>query len=131
MTEQKKIRKIASDICLVKQNCNDVCNPTESCSAYKHAKKAVDAGYSPKPEMTETCPFCAELAFSKDNEEYHQKCRPTADSKLEYTAALVSRRYYNDYPTGQVTGYGHTLNYCPVCGKLLMEAKYEPKNDNC
>ena len=53
MTDQEKIRRLAKDLCLVKECCNDVCNPEECCAAYKHAKKAVDAGYSPKPELTD------------------------------------------------------------------------------
>lgn len=129
MTEQEKIRKIASDICIVKHNCNDVCNPEECCAAYRHAKKAVEAGYSPKPEMTDSCPFCAALANHKDNDEYYrQRRRNSEDYVHEYTAALVGQTYYDGYPTGKVTSYNYVLNYCPECGKLLMEAKYESKN---
>lgn len=131
MTDQEKIRKLAKDLCLVKESCNDVCNPEECCAAYKHAKKAVEAGYSPKPEMTDTCPFCAELANTKDNAEYYwQRRRSSEDYVYEYTAALVSHLYYRGEPTGKVTSYNYTLNYCPECGKLLMEAKYEPEDHN-
>lgn len=99
--------------------------------AYKHAKKAVEAGYSPKPEMTDTCPFCSELANTKDNAEYYrQRRRSSEDYVYEYTAALVSHLYYRGEPTGKVTNYNYTLNYCPECGKLLMEAKYEPEDHN-
>lgn len=130
MKEQEKIRKIASDICLVKHNCNDVCNPSECCAAYRHAKKAVEAGYSPKPEMTDPCPFCAYLANTKDNNEYYrQRRRSSADYVQEYTAALVSQLYYEGYPTGKVTSYNYTLNFCPECGKLLAEPKVEEKED--
>lgn len=131
MTDQDKIRKIASDICLVKQNCNDVCNPTESCAAYKHARKAVEAGYSPKLEMTDSCPFCANLANNKDNDEYYRnRRRRSAEYAYEYTVALVSQTYFEGYTTGRLTSYDHTLNFCPVCGKLLLEPKYEPKVSN-
>ena len=131
MTDQEKIRKLAKDLCLVKENCNDVCNPKECCAAYKHAKKAVEAGYSPKPEMTDSCQFCAELADTKDNAEYYrQRRRNSGDYVDEYTAALVSQSYYKGEPTGRVTSYNHTLNYCPKCGKLLMEAKYESEDNN-
>ena len=119
MTEQEKIKRLAKDLCLVKGNCNDICNPEECCAAYKHAKKAVEAGYSPKPELTDQCPFCLELAKSKDNAEYYR--RPNDTSVHEYTAALVSQTYYDGYPSGRVTSYNHPLNFCPVCGKLLME----------
>ena len=131
MTDQEKIRKLAKDLCLVKENCNDVCNTKECCAAYKHAKKAVEAGYSPKPEMTDSCQFCAELADTKDNAEYYrQRRRNSGDYVDEYTAALVSQSYYKGEPTGRVTSYNHTLNYCPECGKLLMEAKYESEDNN-
>ena len=132
MNEEEKIRKIARDICLVKQNCNDVCNPTENCAAYKHAKKAVEAGYSPKPELTDTCCFCADLAEHKDNDEYYRQRRQRSEAYAhEYTSALVSQTYFEGDLTGRVTSFNHALNYCPECGKLLMEARYEPKDDNC
>lgn len=130
MTEQEKNKRLAKNLCLVKESCNDVCSPDECCAAYKHAKKAVEAGYSPKPEMTDICSFCAELAKIKDNDEYYKNSRPNSTTVNEYTAALVSRSYYNDYPCGKVTSYGYSLNYCPECGKLLMEAKYEPEDHN-
>ena len=125
MTEQEKIKRLAQDLCLVKENCNDICNPEVCCAAYKHAKKAVEAGYSPKPELTDQCPFCAELAKYKDNAEYYR--RPNDTSVHEYTAALVSQTYYEGYPSGRVTSYNHPLNFCPVCGKLLMEPTIEEK----
>jgi len=125
MTEQEKIKRLAKDLCLVKENCNDICNPEECCAAYKHAKKAVEAGYSPKPELTDQCPFCLELAKSKDNAEYYR--RPNDTSVHEYTAALVSQTYYDGYPSGRVTSYNHPLNFCPVCGKILMEPTIDDK----
>ena len=125
MTDQEKIKSLAKDLCLVKGNCNDICNPEECCAAYKHAKKAVEAGYSPKPELTEQCPFCLELAKNKDNSEYYR--RPNDTSVHEYTAALVSQTYYAGYPSGRVTSYNHPLNFCPVCGKILMEPTIDDK----
>jgi len=131
MTEQEKIRKIAADICLLKHNCNDVCNPLENCQAYKHARKAVEAGYSPKPELNDSCPFCADLSDHKDNDEYYRNRRRNSDDYVhEYTAALVSQTYYEGDLTGRVTSYNYTLNYCPECGRLLMEPKYEPKESD-
>lgn len=131
MTEREKIKKLANDLCLVKESCNDVCNPEECCAAYKHAKKAVEAGYSPKPEMTDICPFCAELAKTKDDAEYYRQRRRNSDDYVyEYTAALVSQTYYDGYPTGKVTSYNHTLNYCPECGKLLLEPLFETKESD-
>ena len=77
------------------------------------------------------CSFCATLANHKDNDEYYRNRRRNSDGYVyEYTAALVSQTYYEGYPTGKVTSYNYTLNYCPECGKLLMEAKYEPEDHN-
>ena len=49
MEKQQKILEMAKDICRVKLNCNDVCNPISACDALKYAERAVEAGYS-KPE---------------------------------------------------------------------------------
>lgn len=44
--KQQKILEMAKDICRVKLNCNDVCNPISACDALKYAERAVEAGYS-------------------------------------------------------------------------------------
>lgn len=46
MDKQKRILEMAKDICRVKLNCNDVCNPISACDALKYAERAVEAGYS-------------------------------------------------------------------------------------
>lgn len=43
--KQQKILQMAKDICRVKLNCNDVCNPISACDALKYAERAVEAGY--------------------------------------------------------------------------------------
>lgn len=43
--KQQKILEMAKDICRVKLNCNDVCNPISACDALKYAERAVEAGY--------------------------------------------------------------------------------------
>ena len=43
--KQQKILDMAKDICRVKLNCNDVCNPISACDALKYAERAVEAGY--------------------------------------------------------------------------------------
>ena len=51
MTEkQKNILDMTKDICRVKLNCNDVCNPISACDALKYAERAVEAGYSKQSE---------------------------------------------------------------------------------
>lgn len=46
MEKQQKILEMAKDICRVKLNCNDVCNPISACDALRYAERAVEAGYS-------------------------------------------------------------------------------------
>jgi hypothetical protein len=50
MEKQQKIVEMAKDICRVKLNCNDVCNPVSACDALKYAERAVEAGYSKIPD---------------------------------------------------------------------------------
>ena len=45
MEKQQKILDMAKDICRVKLNCNDVCNPISACDALKYAERAYEAGY--------------------------------------------------------------------------------------
>lgn len=52
MEKQQKILEMAKDICRVKLNCNDVCNPISACDALKYAERAVEAGYSKQSEGT-------------------------------------------------------------------------------
>ena len=51
MTDQEKINKMAEDICRVKHNCNDACNPINSCMAFKYSKRAYEAGYRLQTEV--------------------------------------------------------------------------------
>lgn len=46
MDKQQQVLEMAKDICRVKLNCNDVCNPISACDALKYAERAVEAGYS-------------------------------------------------------------------------------------
>lgn len=45
MEKQQKILEMAKDICRVKLNCNDVCNPISACDALKYAERAYEEGY--------------------------------------------------------------------------------------
>ena len=45
MSKDIKIKEIAKDICLVKQSCNDVCNPEDCCQALKYAERAYEEKY--------------------------------------------------------------------------------------
>lgn len=44
------VNKMAKDFCLVKANCNDVCNPADCCQALKYAEKAYEEGYRKQSE---------------------------------------------------------------------------------
>ena len=45
MSREKQIEEMARDICRVKQSCNDVCHPINSCRALKYAERFYNAGY--------------------------------------------------------------------------------------
>ena len=51
MSKDKKIEKMARDICCVKQNCNDVCHPINSCRALKYAERFYNAGYRKQSDV--------------------------------------------------------------------------------
>jgi hypothetical protein len=50
MDKQQQVLEMAKDICRVKLNCNDVCNPISACDALKYAERAVEAGYQKQIE---------------------------------------------------------------------------------
>lgn len=45
MSREKQIEEMSADICRLKHNCNDVCNPINTCNAFKYARRAYEAGY--------------------------------------------------------------------------------------
>lgn len=45
MSREKQIEEMSADICRLKHNCNDVCNPINTCNALKYARRAYEAGY--------------------------------------------------------------------------------------
>lgn len=51
MDKQQQVLEMAKDICRVKLNCNDVCNPISACDALKYAERAVEAGYIKRTEL--------------------------------------------------------------------------------
>lgn len=59
MTEkQMKILEMTKDICRVKHNCNDPCNPISACDALKYAERAVEAGYVKVVRCKECVNYC-------------------------------------------------------------------------
>lgn len=80
--KQQKILQMAKDICRVKLNCNDVCNPISACDALKYAERAVEAGYSKQSEGTNlsdypslfecsVCHWCDGDTYTGDSSEYN------------------------------------------------------------
>lgn len=65
------------------------------------------------------CTFCETLKKQKEDREYFR--RDSDKSVTKYTAALVEGSYIDDWQIGQFTHYGFGLNFCPVCGRTLME----------
>lgn len=55
MEKQKFVLEMAKDICRVKLNCNDVCNPISACDALKYAERAVEAEYCATCPSTDFC----------------------------------------------------------------------------
>lgn len=53
MDKQQQVLEMAKDICRVKLNCNDVCNPISACDALKYAERAVEAGYCKRTELVQ------------------------------------------------------------------------------
>lgn len=51
MEKQQQIVEMAKDICRVKLNCNDVCNPVSACDALRYAERAVEAGYCKREDL--------------------------------------------------------------------------------
>ena len=71
------------------------------------------------------CAFCKELENLKEEDKYYEeegekkrKSNIEFYSK-EYNVALVSNSFYRGEPTGKISYYGHTLCYCPTCGKKI------------
>lgn len=126
MSDSKEILQMASDICLVKHNCNDVCNPTESCAALKFARKAVEKGYKndDPTQPHKTCSFCSELAEQRDLCSYHKRKRKMDDGALTtYSTALVQETFLNGDRVSKLTSHGYALNFCPECGRSLLSDK--------
>lgn len=121
MNDSKEVLQMASDICLVKHNCNDVCNPIDSCAALKYARKAVENGYKMDDQSNKTCSFCCELTEQRDLCSYHRQKRNRDDGSLtSYSAALVSETFLNGDRVSKLTTHGFALNFCPECGRSLL-----------
>lgn len=74
------------------------------------------------------CPFCEELAKTKDVCKYYK--RKNDRSVTVYNAALVTDTYTEDmeYRTGRMVGNVMDLIFCPVCGKRLA-SKCSPEKE--
>ena len=64
------------------------------------------------------CPFCTELEKAKADADYYRRSERSTE---KYSVALVNQGYWDGYPSGRLTNYGHELNFCPTCGKPLPD----------
>lgn len=64
-----------------------------------------------------SCRFCEELKKAKEIAEEYAK----DDYRDGYEVAIVHKKYYMFFDGEEVVGRtvldGHTLNFCPTCGK--------------
>ena len=95
--KQQKILDMAKDICRVKLNCNDVCNPISACDALRYAERAVEAGYV---KQSEGHWISAEEAKLMDRFD------------LAYTCSVCG---HCDWDCTE----SETFNFCPNCGAKM------------
>jgi hypothetical protein len=97
MEKQQKIVEMAKDICRVKLNCNDVCNPVSACDALKYAERAVEAGYV-KQRVGE---WKKEFKYSQGWLDIYTLTCPECGTQVEFiTKGDIIKRH----------------KYCSVCG---------------
>lgn len=90
MTEkQQRIVEMAKDICRVKLNCNDVCNPISACDALKYAERAVEAGYKKQSEVAREIFEEIEKIIEKHHSEcYEYEDGDECDTAITYISYL-------------------------------------------
>ena len=79
--KQQQIVEMAKDICRVKLNCNDVCNPISACDALKYAERAVEAGYKKQSEVIDE--------FARELKEYLDDTYSTSEDVLIDITSLI------------------------------------------
>ena len=97
MDKQQQILEMAKDICRVKLNCNDVCNPISACNALKYAERAVEAGYCKQSEGKWVSELVKRCDWKGKKQDYYQ---PNSCSLCH--EAVVKR-----------------TPYCPNCGARM------------
>lgn len=110
MEKQQKILEMAKDICRVKLNCNDVCNPISACDALKYAERAVEAGYSKQSEGE----WIKIFRYSRNWDDYFDLICPQCGMKFSNVSA------------GDLSKY----RYCSVCG-LKLKMKGADNEQDC
>lgn len=95
MSREKQIREMAADICRVKHNCNDACNPINTCNALKYARRAYEAGYRKQIEVAReifedidgkiSCFFPVSSFVKAPNTTHYSLLAMLAELKKKYT----------------------------------------------
>ncbi len=103
--KQQQIVEMAKDICRVKLNCNDVCNPVSACDALRYAERAVEAGYIKQNEGEWYVNYMINQTPSKRGRTIHYET---------YTCSVCGK------PNGR-----HRPRFCPNCGAKMKGADNE------
>ena len=74
------------------------------------------------PEEHEACPFCNDLKRNKDADAFYKAKDPERHGKYEmlYSAAFLSKTFYQGNHCGTNTFGDYPLNFCPVCGRRFV-----------
>ena len=108
MDKQNQVLQMAKDICRVKLNCNDVCNPVSACDALKYAERAVEAGYSKQSEGE----WIKIFRHARMWDEFFDLTCPECGTKFRDVSEYDLKKY----------------RYCSVCGmKMKMKGATDEK----
>ena len=121
-TTEHLVRNMAKDLCLVKHNCNDVCNPIDTCKAYASAKKGIQEGYRKlSPEMAEMIDAMQLLSGDQLAEIRNKIMRYCALHGDKWVVFHEDSMFSDEY----------AVCTCPKCDKSYINAQEETQCPNC
>lgn len=108
MIKEKQIEEMAADICRLKHNCNDVCNPINTCNALKYARRAYEAGYRKQewisvderlPEASGDCLVATNIGgIYQVNYSHRHKTFNATDEEDGYKYAMMTVTHWMPLP---------------------------------